>query len=204
MLKSHTMLALIWILWCGFHSLLITPEVTGLARRLLGERFHYYRLAYSLFSLVTIAPVLLYEYSLASPRLLSWSGGLALVRWPVLFLGIVVGASAARLYGPLNLFGLRVLLGGGRGLEDSLITEGILGKIRHPLYLSGILILWTSRSVTLARATTAAVLSAYLVAGALLEERKIAARFGREYIDYMARVPRFIPVDWVRRKIFGG
>lgn len=201
MLKSHVMLGLVWMVWCGFHSLFITPEMTGLAERLLGERFGYYRLGYSLFSVATVLPVVLYEYSLDSPLIFSWSGPANLVRWPLLLVGVFLGISAGRLYGPLKLFGLRVLLGRGRQEEERLITRGILGVVRHPLYLSGVFILWTTRDLTLARLVTSTVLSSYLIAGSLLEERKLAARFRGEYIEYARRVPRFFPSAWLKRKI---
>jgi protein-S-isoprenylcysteine O-methyltransferase Ste14 len=36
-------------------------------------------------------------------------------------------------------------------------------------------------------------LTAYLLIGANLEERKLRTEFGQEYVDYMAATPMFVP-----------
>jgi hypothetical protein len=41
------------------------------------------------------------------------------------------------------------------------------------------------------------VLSAYLVVGTLLEERKLVIEFGEESRRYQSRVSMFIPVKWL-------
>jgi beta-lactamase class D len=41
------------------------------------------------------------------------------------------------------------------------------------------------------------VLSAYLVIGTLLEERKLMLEFGKEYRDYQGRVSMFLPIKWL-------
>jgi protein-S-isoprenylcysteine O-methyltransferase Ste14 len=40
---------------------------------------------------------------------------------------------------------------------------------------------------------TNAVLSAYLIIGTLLEEKRLVAEFGEEYRDYQEQVPMFLP-----------
>ena len=76
-----------------------------------------------------------------------------------------------------------------------LLTEGIYGKIRHPRYVEFTLgmIGW---------ALFVNYLGLYVITGlsflllwviVLLEERELRERFGQAYVDYSARVPRFIP-----------
>ncbi|MBI4462977.1 MAG: isoprenylcysteine carboxylmethyltransferase family protein [Acidobacteria bacterium] len=76
-----------------------------------------------------------------------------------------------------------------------LVAGGIYQRVRHPRYLGMMLAWWGA--VLLSGATRLAI----LVAGATvlawvvseLEERELAARFGREYVAYRERVPRFVP-----------
>lgn len=201
MLRDHLMLALIWLLWCGVHSLFITPDARDLAQRLLRGKYRYYRLGYSLFSLATLVPVILFERSLKSPTLLDWSGGFAFLRWPVLALAFVISLAASLRYDMAGLFGVRALFRKGSAARDELITDGVLSVVRHPLYLSGIIIVWTLRPLNAARAVTALVLTLYFLGGSLLEEAKLFKTFGREYADYAQRVPRFNPLPWLRGRL---
>jgi protein-S-isoprenylcysteine O-methyltransferase Ste14 len=71
---------------------------------------------------------------------------------------------------------------------------GILGRVRHPWYSGAILLLWF-RSLDGAGLVTSLVLTAYLVAGTLLEERKLVMEYGEEYERYQREVPMLIP--WI-------
>jgi protein-S-isoprenylcysteine O-methyltransferase Ste14 len=71
-------------------------------------------------------------------------------------------------------------------------TSGILGVVRHPWYAAGILIIW-ARPLDMAVLVTNAVLTTYLFAGTILEERRLVAEFGDVYREYQNRVPMFFP-----------
>jgi protein-S-isoprenylcysteine O-methyltransferase Ste14 len=45
------------------------------------------------------------------------------------------------------------------------------------------------------------ILTAYLIVGTLLEEKKLVREFGMEYRAYQARVSMFLPYKWVKSKI---
>ena len=80
---------------------------------------------------------------------------------------------------------------------DRLVTDGVFALTRNPIYVGNTLLL---------AGVGAALSSAWMVAGALLaallvdrlairrEERHLSARFGQEYADYVARVPRWIGI----------
>jgi len=76
-----------------------------------------------------------------------------------------------------------------------LLTEGIYGKIRHPRYVEFTLgmIGWSLfvNYVGLYVITGLCFVLLYLIV--LLEERELRERFGQAYVDYSARVPRFVP-----------
>jgi protein-S-isoprenylcysteine O-methyltransferase Ste14 len=80
---------------------------------------------------------------------------------------------------------------------QNLVTSGVYSIVRHPLYLSGFLILV---GTNIYFASTWAWVSVPLVLIVLLirvpiEERYLVERFGQEYIDYQNRSKRILP--WI-------
>ena len=67
--ESYLLLIIVWIAWCGLHSALICVPVTDHFERVLGANFRFYRLAYNLISIATLAvpAFLLSAVSLALP-----------------------------------------------------------------------------------------------------------------------------------------
>lgn len=47
------------------------------------------------------------------------------------------------------------------------------------------------------------VLTAYILIGTVLEERKLALEFGDEYKEYQKKVSMFLPAKWVRSRLNG-
>ncbi len=93
-------------------------------------------------------------------------------------------------------FGLPEIAPGAPGASGShLIREGIYGRIRHPAYLEGALLM-ASIALFCNYLFTWLLLAAYLPAIGLvvaLEERELTERFGDAYRHYAKQVPRFIP-----------
>jgi protein-S-isoprenylcysteine O-methyltransferase Ste14 len=79
--------------------------------------------------------------------------------------------------------------------EQRLVTTGLHGRIRHPIYLAHFLMLtgWTVGSGLL---VCYAMLGFALAAGMVmitLEERELERRFGDQWREYKRRVPAFLP-----------
>lgn len=76
-----------------------------------------------------------------------------------------------------------------------LLREGIYGRVRHPRYVefSLALVAWAlfSNYVGLYLMTAVTLVLLYIIV--LMEEKELRERYGQEYVDYSARVPRFIP-----------
>ena len=70
--------------------------------------------------------------------------------------------------------------------------NGLLGLVRHPMYLALILYLWcqTFRIMDLVINT---LLTLYVLIGTWLEERKLVLEFGEAYLRYQRQVPMLIP-----------
>jgi protein-S-isoprenylcysteine O-methyltransferase Ste14 len=88
--------------------------------------------------------------------------------------------------------------GGGPGLEvppDRLVTSGPYRFTRNPMYL-GHLIFFAGLAVTFRSYFAVALLLGHMVwfdRRVRADERRLTARFGAEYTDYMERVRRWLP-----------
>jgi protein-S-isoprenylcysteine O-methyltransferase Ste14 len=79
--------------------------------------------------------------------------------------------------------------------DTVLVTGGAFGVVRHPLYLS-VLLLWAGGALSLlswAMAVAWLLLVPAFVARARVEERLLSRHFGEAYGAYAARVPMLLP-----------
>lgn len=112
----------------------------------------------------------------------------------------LVGIVAVIAAGLLALWGLRSIGGEMSSqaevrADTELVTTGAFGLVRHPLYLS-ILLLWAGASVALLSWFMAACTIALVppfVARSRLEERLLVDHFGDTYRRYADRVPMLLP-----------
>jgi len=76
-----------------------------------------------------------------------------------------------------------------------LVTTGIFGYIRHPMYASLLALAWGAhfQNPNLLGTVIAAFASFCLLLTAKADERECLAYFGEPYADYMQRTRRFIP-----------
>jgi alpha-beta hydrolase superfamily lysophospholipase/protein-S-isoprenylcysteine O-methyltransferase Ste14 len=192
------LLVIAWVSWCLLHSGMIAGPVNGFFRQKLGGR---YRLLYNVIALVTLAAVVLYWKSLQTPVLFSWEGMLAPLRLALLAASGFFFFAGARQYDMKQFLGLKGLASGTALSNDGTISRrGILGRTRHPWYAGALLFLWTmSRDIDTAALVTNLILTAYLLIGTLLEERKLAAEFGERYRRYRQEVPMLVPLPLTGR-----
>jgi protein-S-isoprenylcysteine O-methyltransferase Ste14 len=195
-LHSIYILALLWILWCSLHSLLISSFFITRMKDIWGKKFAYYRLAFNAFSLLTLIPVIFYKQLLPEEIFFSWSGP-----WNILKLGMYL-ASFVLFYGGYRVFDMRYVLGTKQvhemqeGKEIEVMdfnSAGILEYVRHPWYSGAILLVWAFGPISDVSLVTKIILTAYIIIGTVLEEKKLVHEIGKPYLEYRKRVPMLIP-----------
>jgi len=190
---DHGWLLGLWAAWCVLHSLLAADGVSAAIRARIGATAGGYRLFYNSVAAVTLAPVYLATLRAGSPEAWSWQGAWRLPQGALVAAGIGLLVAGARHYDLRQFLGLARGGRGGIAAGGGLETGGVLGLVRHPWYLAGLVLVW-SRDLRRLDALVSVVLSVYLVAGALLEERRLVRSFGEAYRRYQRRVPMLLPL----------
>lgn len=175
------------------HSWLASLETKGWVRLHLGSTARrFYRLVYNLFAVISLLPVLALPAFLPDARLYTvpwpWSLGLLAVQAAAL-LALAVGVLQT---GVWSFLGLRQAVSGMQE-RPRLVKQGLYRWVRHPLYSAGMAFIWAVPIMTFNLLALNLSLTAYLIAGAVVEERKLLQEFGEAYARYRERTPMFIP-----------
>ena len=176
------------------HSLLASLRAKALARHWFGRVANrWFRLFYNLVAGFTLLPILLLPVVLVDKTLYH-------VRFPwiiltgfiqaVAFAMLVVGVSQT---GLMSFLGIRQLLSPGEAKPPRLVVNGLYHYVRHPLYTTGLVIIWLMPVMTCNLLALFIGLTLYVVIGAVYEERKLLQEYGKEYEEYRQRTPMLIP-----------
>jgi len=92
-----------------------------------------------------------------------------------------------------GLLGWASLARGVRPQFPPMPTTGLFRFLRHPIYLSFTLTLWTVPTWTPDQLLLASLLTLYCVSAPILKERRYTRMFGERFEAYRARTPYFLP-----------
>ena len=187
------------------HSVCVTESVKKIMAKLLGRAFMQasYRFLFTCLSVITLFIAIALIKRIPDRNLID------LPMWPAAFFyllqltGLVVGILSFKIINIFEFLGLSQLVsyvrqgivsGDIEGIsENRLITDGIYGIVRHPLYLAGLLLFTFNPYLTRTMLTITVAADCYFIAGAVIEDRRLCGKFGDEYAQYMKTVPRLIP-----------
>jgi methanethiol S-methyltransferase len=132
-------------------------------------------------------PTLVWE--IADPRVAMAVMGLSFGGWLIVL-------TSTFLINHFELFGLHQVasnLAGRSTPAPRFRTPLYYQFVRHPIYLGFIIAFWAAPTMTAGHMLFAAVTTAYIVIGILLEERDLVDLFGDEYRRYKDRVSMLVP-----------
>jgi protein-S-isoprenylcysteine O-methyltransferase Ste14 len=112
------------------------------------------------------------------------------------FVGWMIVLTSTFLINHFELFGLQQVVNNlaGRSASAARFRTPLYYKfVRHPLYLGFIIAFWAAPTMTVGRLLFAAVTTAYIFVGIVLEERDLVELFGDEYRRYRQRVLMLVP-----------
>ena len=127
-----------------------------------------------------IAPQGLARWLFRAAFVLSIAG----VAWTIWALGLFVNFRLQPIVDDLR---------GAGAQPGSLIVRGPYRWVRHPLYLSALLMIWSYPDLTMDRLLLDLSFTVWVIVAMRLEERGLVARFGEAYRCYQRQVPMLIP-----------
>ncbi len=197
---DYFIIALIWVLYFTLHSVLASSGVKKYFKRRFSAFYPYYRIFYNLIALLLLIPILLFQKSIL-PIVLFNVGVLVRMLGGVIVLGgVVFGALAFRNYSGKEFIGLDFKNENFGLKKGNLNVTGLNKHVRHPLYFATLLIVWGYFLIrpTLMVLVINCIITVYLVVGTKLEEKKLIAEFGEQYLRYKKKVPMLIPFFFCR------
>ena len=177
-----------WIVYFFLHSWLAADRVKEFIQQQTGKGYRYYRLGYSILSTIGLLAMLICNAWVKGNYLFQPNGVSRYISLMLASFGVIIIKLAFKNYS------LRTFIGLTPEKEDALHREGILNRVRHPIYSGTILIvigyfLFTPNLATL---VSCVCIFIYLAIGITLEEKKLVKRFGDSYRDYQKEVPMLI------------
>lgn len=192
MLRQHIILIVLWILFSLFHSLFAGEKFKIFLQALLKRKYKYYRILYSVIAFLNLSIILVYYFTMSSIML--WQ--VTVIEIIIAIAGIITGGVmmvffAAKFF--FELSGADIFLKTKK--SQVLIKTSLYKYVRHPLYLSTLLFVWSIFfwQPMLHNLICCVCITVYTIIGIYFEEKKLIKNFGESYIQYRKKTPMLIP-----------
>lgn len=195
---KYLVIGLLWSAYCVLHSFLISTWFTSILSGVLKKFYAFYRLFYVIISLFLLIWLINYTAQFDDKVvIITYSFPWSLIRDILIYGSLLLFAWAFFFnYDSLSFFGIRQILNFGKEIkvnpDDSIKKNGLLGIVRHPMYLALLIFLWSTIS-TVMDLYINALLTVYVFIGTYLEEKKLVREFGNTYVKYQHEVPMLLP-----------
>ena len=176
-------------IFAACHSILATVTVQSRVRKLLGNGWRFYRLGYNLLAMAMFGWVMAAYSNAPVTYLVPGGWGLLCYLGQAVLLLIIFRCAAQTGIG--DFLGINQIR--GRSATATLITTGCYGKVRHPQYALAVIFLLLNPVMTLKWLALTVLSTSYFVLGAVIEEKRMAAEFGEEFLRYRQETPMFLP-----------
>ncbi|MHB8173025.1 MAG: methyltransferase family protein [Nitrospirota bacterium] len=206
--------AIAFVSFAFLHSLTVSRVFKSLLSRIIGETAMraYYRLAFTAFSAI-ITGAAFYAIIIQPDTILFRPPEYISVPARIIqVLGFLIFLAALKPFHAGSFSGLRQAMnylregstsGDIEGIDNAgLITSGVYGLVRHPMYLAGILIFLFEPVITVNNLELRLLATAYFLFGMFIEERRFLQDFGGLYVDYRQKVPMFNVVAGIAKKFY--
>jgi methanethiol S-methyltransferase len=189
------------LLWDTFLSLAFFVQHSGMVRRSFRQRLaalvapRYQGAVYTIASGIALAAVAIF-WQRSETTLYILEGIPRLVAQGCSFLAVftfALSGYALRSFDPLGVGPIRSHLRGIEHQPGPFVVRGTYRWVRHPLYTCILVMFWTNPDFTLDRLLFNILWTAWIYAGATLEERDLTREFGDAYTQYQKSVPMLLP-----------
>lgn len=188
---NYVILVLGWSIFYSLHSVLAASKLKKILTRKWPNAYKWYRLAYTIISLILLVGILFQALSIPKTILIPKSDLTNYLSYLFAGFGTIISMKSIKGYSLKNFLGFDPLSKEG----ETLTTTGLYAKVRHPLYLGLILIFlgYFLFSGTLSSAVHLICLLIYLPFGIYFEEKNLVAQYGEAYQKYQSDVPPLFP-----------
>ncbi len=179
------------------HSLLASVRLKRYVWHRFPDLLPAYRLLYNILSVVLLLPLLWLVYRDPGPLLWAFDGYWRWLSMAITVLALIGLVWVTRSYDMDVFLGLRQWRERQHltAAPEALHISSLHRFVRHPWYFLLLLILW-SRDQYLNQTVFSLLVTAYLIIGSRLEERKLVHQYGDAYRIYRDKVPGLFPLPW--------
>ncbi len=190
MVRDHIVLAIVWILFCVFHSLFASDRIKKISGEVFKEK--YYRLFYVLFAFASFGIACWIQIETNTILIYKLHISTLIVGSIVAMTGMSIMALCITKYFR-QLSGLDALFIGKK--SNKLMITGMHRFVRHPLYLGTFIFIWGFFIAFpfLTWLISSSIITAYTLYAIRFEEKKLLDEFGEAYSHYMANTPKILP-----------